>query len=152
MGYLRVLRGLVQAKSYIAPAALVKGIAVQEKSGHPDQIEAGGNNSVGFLLQNVLTNGIPFEIQNAGIPVDDVPINHAVTVRSGEGEIVSDQVLTSGTGNLPGATINASLGLNNGLWRVAQPGDVIWGKLREKDYGGTTGLYRIETFKTAVTV
>ena len=152
MSYFRVLRGVAIGKSYISPGALTKGMAVQEKSGFPDQIEPGGNNSVGFVIQNVLTDGIPFEIQNAGIPIDDVPISQAVAVRSGEGEIVTDRVLTSGTGNLPGATVNASLALNNGLWRVAQTGDVVWGKLREKDFGGTTGLYRIETFKTAVTV
>jgi|GEM_PF-6357848 len=151
MAYLRVLRGMDELRSYIAPVVLEKGVAVQEKSGEVEKIELGGNETIGFLMQNVVSE-VPFEIQNTGIPIDDVPVGQAVTVRGGQGEIVTDQVLASGTGNLPGATVNDELALNAGKWRVAQTGDLVHGKLREKDFGGTTGLYRIEVYRTATTV
>lgn len=152
MGYFRVLRGMDEVKSYIAPAAMEKGLSVQETAADPKKIETGSNESIGFVLQNVLTNGVPFEVQNAGIPVDDVPTNQAVTVRGGEGEIVTDVVLTSGAGNLLGASVNDELALNAGKWRVAQTGDLVRGKLREKDFGGITGYYRVEVYRTGKTV
>ena len=39
MGYLRVTRGMDEVRSYIAPGALEKGIAVQEKSSNAQHID-----------------------------------------------------------------------------------------------------------------
>jgi len=143
---LRVLRGLTEARSYNTDAALEKGLAVQEKAADPTIIEAGGNGTIGFLLQEVTVTGPAFEIQNAGIPVDEVPIGQRVTVRSGEGEIVTGQA----DAGLAAAAINADLGINAGKWRVAIAGDKVIGRLLEKDFNGVTGDYRIEVLRTAV--
>jgi hypothetical protein len=141
---LRILRGLTESRSYNTDAELSKGIGVQEKAADPTIIEAGGNNTIGFLLQEVTTEGPSFMEQNAGIPLDEVPVGHRVTVRGGEGEIVTNQ-----ESNLSGASINDDLGINAGLWRIAQSTDRVRGRLLEKNFNGVTGDYRIEVVRTA---
>lgn len=141
---LRVLRGLTEARSYNTNAVLDKGIAVQETAADPTIIEAGGNDTIGFLLQEVTTDGPSFTEQNAGIPTDEVAVGQRVTVRGGEGEIVTNQET-----NLTGASVNDDLALNAGQWRIAVATDRVRGRLLEKDFNGVSGDYRIEVVRTA---
>ncbi len=145
MTSLRVMRGLTEVRSYNTDAVLAKGLAVQEKAADQTIIEAGGNNTIGFLLQEVTANGPAFEIQNAAIPTDEVAVGQRVTVRGGEGEIVTDQATGLGA-----ASLNDPLGITAGQWRVAQTGDQVRGRLLEKDFGGVTGDYRIEVIRGGV--
>ncbi len=151
MAYIRVLRGMNHfTKSLIFPAPIEKGMCVQEVAADKTTGEPATNAFAGIVIQNVTATGPDFASQNAGIPTDEIPVNHAATLRVGDGEIVTDMVVLAPTaGNLAGATVGNNLGIVGGKWRVAQSGDLVFGKLLEKDFG-EVGRYRIQAFQTAV--
>jgi len=135
------------SNSKIFPDPVVKGNLVREKASNKTQGEKCDlTGFLGIVIQDVLADGIPFEIQNVGIPIDSVPIGHAATIRSGEGEILTDIVHSS----FSVVSEGDNLGIRDGAWSNTYPNGEIYGKLLEKDYQGITGQHRIAVFKTAV--
>ncbi len=150
MGFIRVLRGMKQSKSLIFPSPINKGRCVQEIAANKEQGQVATNKFYGILIQEVTANGPDFAVQNAGIPIDEIPVGNAGLLRIGEGEIVTDVIAVSpDTGPLSAAVVGDKLGIANGKWRVAQTGDTVFGELLEKDFG-IAGRYRIQVFRSAV--
>jgi hypothetical protein len=151
MGFIRIVKGLTEVRgSYIFDRPITRGTVIQETVADASKAAAADNDYRGILIQEVTEKGPDFAVQNAGIPVDEVPIKHAATVVSGDGEIVTNMTASGNEiGTLSTAAIGVNVGVFNGKWRQTQSGDKVFGVLREKDYGGITGRYRIEVFRTA---
>jgi len=143
--------GMRETRSRIIDDVLVLGTVMMEHSSDKTKAIAATNDFCGILSQNVTANGPAFEIQNAGIPVNEVKVGSAVALFGGEGEIVTSVVaLGAEPGALDAAVVGSSIGIFQGKFRKAQTGDLIFGKLREKNYNGITNLFRLEIFRTAV--
>jgi hypothetical protein len=130
---------------------LAKGTAVKESGddtgvviacpcGEPD----------GFLMQAVTSDGPSYmELELlAGSNIDEVITGSKVTIRDGvEGEMDTDQVITTGARAISGASANTKgadeLTIFGGKWGKAISGDEICGKLKETAFNGVTGQYRI---------
>lgn len=147
-----IIKGFDQVLSRVCDDVLAEGTVMQEKTDRT-KAEAATNDFFGILTQNVTASGPAFELVNAGIPLNEVAVGNAVTIRGGEGWIATDVVaLDTDTGALDSATVNCEVGISGGKFREAQAGDKVYGYLREKDYKGTTDLMRIEFFKTGKVV
>lgn len=130
--------------------ALAKGIAVEETGDGTEIVQACPcGTPLGFLLQDVTSDGPSYEELELlpGSEIYEVKIGNKVTVIDGEGELVTSQVVTSGTGNLGSASVGDELAIKDGKWRVAQTGDVVCGYLRGTDYNSVSGDYHIRRIK-----
>jgi len=129
---------------------LAKGIAVEEAGDGTEIVQACVCGSpLGFLLQDVTEDGASYQELELlpGSEIYEVKIGGKVAIIDGEGEIVTSQVVETGTGNLGAATVEDQLSILNGKWRVAQTGDTVCGFLRGTDYNSVSGDYHIRRIK-----
>ncbi len=132
--------------SMISNDVMVKGLAVKETGDDTGIVAACASTEPdGFILVEVTTDGPSFlEYEHReGIAVEEVQVGNQVSIRDGDGELVTDVVVESGNRAMSGASFDDDLTIADGLWGVALTGDVVCGRLRGTDYNGESGEYHI---------
>ena len=144
--FFEVLRGFSESRTLIFDGVSARGLMIAETAADVTKGEAATAASkvgLGILDQEVTTLGPDFLTQDAGLPITEVKIGSAATMRGGSGEIVvqGDDLVE---GSLSGGTVGDQVGVLLGKYRLAVTGDIVYGRLLEKDVDGNTGRVRLE--------
>ncbi len=138
----QILNGIDNMVSRVVNVASPYGQAMEEDdpSAANAAIAAYGTGFLGFLMQQVTADGVTALQHLASIKQVPAPVGQAISIATGEGEIlvegadstgistVAALLITAGTGAITSSTAkHTQLSFRGGKWRVAQTGDRVCG-------------------------